>query len=335
MRGKALVTGGNGFIGSHLVDHLLKNGHAVRALVRKTSELRWLSGRKIELMYGDLFDVDALRRAVTGVQFVYHLAGVTKAKTAEGYIRANTTGTVNLLEAVRANNTHLRRFVHISSQTASGPSPTRVPITEDAPPHPITTYGWSKLRSEEACARFFRNFPVTIIRLPAVFGPRDKDIYEFFRTMDNGLQPMVGFREKYISLVHVGDVVRGLVMAAGCPEAAGETYFLSSKESYGWREVGDVVRRVMEKNVLRIHVPEFGVYAIAAVGELIAKFSRKPALINFEKARDMVQDNWTCSSAKAKRDFGYEQEISLEEGIRDAVAWYRMEGWLKERPIEN
>ena len=328
VRGKALVTGGNGFIGSHLVDHLLTNGHAVRVFVRKTSDLRWLTGRKIELVYGDLFDADALRRAVTGVQFIYHLAGVTKAKTPEGFIRANTTGTVNILEAVRAHNKRLRRFIHISSQTASGPSPTRTPITEDHSPQPITTYGWSKLRSEEACAEFFKDFPVTILRLPAVFGPRDRDIFEFFHTLDNGLQPMVGFHEKYISLVHVADVVRGTIMAAGCPDAAGETYFLSSKESYGWREIGDVARRVMGKLVLRVHVPEFGVYAIAAVGELMAKFSRKPALISFEKARDMVQDNWTCSSAKAKRDFGYEQEISLEEGIRDTVAWYKMEGWL-------
>jgi len=325
---KALVTGATGFIGSHLVDLLLKNNYDVRCLLRRTSSTAWLKGLPVGYVYGDLFDEAALREAVTGVDYVYHSAGITKAKTPDVYYQGNAAGTKNLLEAVRRRNPGITRFMHISSQAAVGPSETKTPIAEDSAPHPITTYGKSKWQAEQECLAAASWFPITIVRPPAVFGPRDRDVFEFFNTVGKGLQPIVGFSEKYVSLVHVGDLVRGFLMAAESPKAAGQTYFIASKDVYGWKEIGDITSRIMGKKVFRLRIPEPGVYVIAAFAELFSKFSPKPALINFEKARDMVQNYWTCDSSRAKRDFGYEQEISLEEGIRDTVDWYRKEGWL-------
>ena len=324
----ALVTGATGFIGSHLVDLLLKQKYAVRVLLRKTSDTVWLQHLPIDYVYGDLFDKDALRQAVAGVDYVFHSAGVTKAKTAEEYFRGNTEGTKNMLDAVSQYNPGLKRFVQISSQTAAGPSPGTTPVTEETPPRPITTYGKSKLKSEEACAERRGTIPITIVRPPAVYGPRDKDIYEFFKTMSKGLQPMVGMKEKFVSLIHVGDLVRGFVLAAESEKASGQTYFISSSQVYGWKEVGEVSREVIGKSAFRIKIPEAGVYAIAAFSEVFGLFSTKPVLINFEKARDMVQNYWTCDSSKAQRDFGYAQQIPLEEGIRNTVEWYRSKGWL-------
>jgi dihydroflavonol-4-reductase len=325
---KALVTGANGFIGSHLVDLLLNHRYDVRCLVRRSSDLRWLRDLPVEFVYGDLFDEAALRDASAGVDYVFHSAGLTKSKTKEGYFKANVEGTANLLAAVRKHAPALKRFVLLSSQTAAGPSPTRIPITEDVVPRPITTYGKSKLQAEAECLRLGSTLPVTVLRLPAIYGPRDKDIFEFFNTIGKGLQPMVGFKEKYISLLHVEDTVRGVLMAAESPKAAGQTYFISSSSMYGWREIGNVSRELLGTRVLRIRIPEFGVYVISAFNEFFALFSKKPALINFEKARDMVQDYWTCDSSKAERDFGYRQAMSLEEGIRNTIEWYKKEGWL-------
>jgi nucleoside-diphosphate-sugar epimerase len=324
----ALVTGATGFIGSHLVDLLLKQKYAVRVLLRKTSDTVWLQALPIEYVYGDLFDNDALRQAVTGVDYVFHSAGVTKAKTAEEYFRGNTEGTKNMLNAVSQHNPGLKRFVQISSQTAVGPSPGITPITEEISPHPITTYGESKLKAEQACADLRGTVPITIVRPPAVYGPRDKDIFEFFKTMSKGLQPMVGMKEKFVSLIHVGDLVRGFVMAAESEKASGQTYFISSSKVYGWKEVGEVSRKVFGRSAFRIKIPEAGVFAIAAFAEFFGLFSKKPVLINFEKARDMVQNYWTCDSSKAQRDFGYAQEIPLGEGIRNTIEWYRSKGWL-------
>jgi dihydroflavonol-4-reductase len=326
---KALVTGGNGFIGSHLVELLLSKGYAVRCLVRRTSDLRWLTGLNIELVHGDLFDDGALKTAVEGVDFVYHSAGITKAKTKAEYYRGNAAGTGNLLKTTVKHNPGLKRFVHISSQAAVGPSPSSTPLTEEAPAHPITTYGKSKWEAEEECLAIAGKIPITIVRPPVVYGPRDKDVFEFFNTYSKGLQPMVGFGEKFVSMIHVADLVRGFVMAGESAKASGHTYFITSRRTYGWREIGDVTRKAMNKKALRVRIPEAGVYVVSAFAEFFSLFSSKPALINFEKAKDMVQDYWTCDSSKAKRDFGYEQQISLEAGIRDTVSWYKTHKWLR------
>ncbi len=325
---KAVVTGASGFIGSHLVDRLLAGGHGVRVLVRTTSRLEWLEDQRLERVIGDLYDEGALRRAVTGVDYVYHLAGITRAKKPDEYFRANQLGTRNLLEAVRDVAPPLRRFVHVSSQTAVGPSPTIAPINETARPQPLTNYGRSKWAAEQECHQFRNLFPVTIVRPPAVFGPRDRDIFEFFKTVSRGLLPVAGLTDKYISLIHSADLVRGIIMAAESQKSIGETYFISSDRPYSWKEVGDIASRTIGRKVLRVRIPEPFIYAIAGVAEALALFSTSPALVNIEKARDMVQEYWTCDSSRASRDFGYRQELSLEEGIRDTVAWYRAHGWL-------
>ena len=172
------------------------------------------------------------------------------------------------------------------------------------------------------------SLPITVIRPPAVFGPRDRDILEFFSTVNKGLQPIVGFSGKYISLIHVADLVRGCVMAGESPNSIGKSYFISSKRAYDWKEIGDLTSRIMGKKVIRVRVPEAVVYLIAAIAEAIAFFSPKPALVNLEKARDMVQQYWTCDSSRALSDFGYEQQIDLEEGIRNTVEWYRARRWI-------
>lgn len=325
---KALVTGATGFIGSHLVELLLQNKYSVRCLVRKTSDTRWLNGLTVDYVYGDLFSHDALREAVKDIDYIYHSAGVTKARTKEEYYRGNTEGTRNLLEATVKHRPHLRRFIHVSSQTAVGPSPSKEPITEDTSAHPLTTYGRSKWKAEVECSKVSAAIPITIVRPPVVYGPRDKDVFEFFNTMRKGLQPMVGFSEKYVSMLHVRDVVRGFVMAGESERAAGQTYFISSNNVHGWKEIGEITREVMSIRALRVRVPETAVYIIAAFAELLALMNAKPALINFEKARDMVQDYWTASPDKAKRDLGFEQEIPLSVGIRDTVEWYKQNNWL-------
>jgi nucleoside-diphosphate-sugar epimerase len=326
---KALVTGGTGFVGSHLVDYLLQKNYSVRCLVRKSSDKKWLKDKAVEYVYGDLFDENATRQAVSDVDYIYHSAGLTKAKTKEEFYRANALGTKNLLEATLRHNPNLQRFVHISSGTAVGPSETKTPIDETAKPHPLTTYGKSKWQAEEECAKVMNKLSITIVRPPAVFGERDKDVFEFFNTFAKGLQPMVGFSEKYVSLIHVTDLARGIILAGESPNTIGQTYFITSKQVYGWKEIGEVTRKVMSRKALRLRIPEAGIYVIAAFAELFSRFSPKPALINFEKAKDMVQNYWTFSHEKAKRDFGFEQQVSLEEGIRRTVEWYKKEGWLR------
>ncbi len=326
---KILITGGTGFIGSHLAERLHARGHALRCLVRLTSDLRWLRQLPIEYIYGDLFDERALTSAVQGVDYVYHLAGVTKARTPEEYFRGNHHATANILAAVRKSRPGIRRFIHVSSQAAVGPSPGGGPVDERTPFHPITTYGRSKMEAEKECLNAMADAPITIVRPPAVYGPRDKDIFEFFKTMHRGLQPMIGFNEKLVSLIHVSDLVDGIILAGEHAKAVGQTYFISSERFYNWKEVGEITARVMGRSVIRLRIPEFLVYGIAAISECYSVVSRRPVLLNLEKARDIVQDAWTCSIEKARAELGFKESLPLEVGIRDTVDWYRAQGWLE------
>lgn len=326
---RVFVTGATGFIGSHLAEHLHGKGYELVCLVRKPSNLQWIQHLPITYIYGDIFDEELLRNALQGVDYVYHVAGVTKAKTKEEYFRGNQFATQNLLNAVAKSGTSLRRFVHVSSQAAVGPSGKDKPIDEATPFHPLTTYGISKMEAEKECLKRVNEISMTIVRPPAVYGQRDKDVFEFFKTMNNGLHPMIGLHDKYVSLVHVKDLVDGIILAGEHPKAVGQTYFIASERFYNWKEVGDVTSRVMNKKALRVKIPEFIVYVIASLAEFGALFSKKPALLNLEKVKDIIQDAWTCSIAKAKNDLGYREQRTLEEGIRETVQWYHQEGWLK------
>ncbi len=326
---RVLITGATGFIGSHLAELLHANGHQVRCLIRKTSNLRWIRHLPNEYVEGDLFNPEAMKEAVAGVDRVYHLAGITKARTKEEYYRGNHHATRNLLESVLKHRPDLGRFVHVSSQAAVGPSMPGAPVDEATPFHPITTYGRSKMEAEKECLRVADRLPVTIVRPPAVYGPRDRDVFEFFNTMSRGLHPLIGFGEKVVSLIHVRDLVGGIVLAGGHPAAVGQTYFISSKVQYNWRQVGELTAGIMGKHVIRLRIPEWGVYAVAAISEAFSAISRRAVLLNMEKAKDLVQDAWTCSIGKAERELGYQEKLTLAEGIRDTVDWYRREGWLR------
>ncbi len=326
---RILITGATGFIGSHLAELLHKKGYQLRCLVRKTSDLHWIRHLPVEYIYGDLFDKPVLNDAVKDVEYIYHLAGVTKAKTKQEYFRGNQLATKNILDAAVASHSSLKRFIHVSSQTAVGPTLTSLPVDETTPFHPITTYGISKMEAEKECLALMEKLPITIVRAPAVYGPRDKDVFEFFNTMNKRLHPMVGFDNKTVSLIHVKDLVDGIVLAGENSTGVHQTYFISSERFYNWKEVGEITSRVIGKKALRLRIPEFGMYTIAGFSEAFSFISRKPVLLNLEKARDIVQNAWTCSIAKAQRELDFRESFTLEEGIKNTVAWYREQGWLK------
>lgn len=326
---QVLITGSTGFIGSHLTERLHEKGYRLKCLVRKSSDLGWIKNLPIEYAYGDYSDVNSLKSAVSGVDYIYHTAGVTKSKTKSGYFEGNHIALRNMLQAVIESNNNLKRFIHISSGTATGPSVNGDPLKEEAPFHPITTYGISKMEAEKECLRLMDKIPITIVRPPAVYGPRDKDVFEFFNTMNKGLQPMIGFKDTYVSLIHVKDLIDGIILAGESPKAVGQTYFISSERYYNWKELGEITAHIMNKKVLRVRIPKLIIYVIGFFAEFISIFSSKPALINIEKARDMVQDAWTFSVDKARRELGFRESITIEDGIRETVNWYREHGWFK------
>lgn len=325
---KVFITGATGFVGSFLAESLVEAQHEVRCLVRKTSSLRWIADLDIDCFYGSLFDKKSLVRGMEDCDIVYHVAGVTKARTKEEYFRANYEGTKNIVDAALEHKKKITKLIYVSSQTAVGPSPTLIPIDESHPPNPITDYGRSKLAAEEYVKSVMKHLPMTIVRPPAVYGPRDTDILEFFRTVKLGIIPKLGGAEKYLSLIHVRDLVRGILLAAQNDKTNGETYFLTSPEPYAWDEVSRITLKVLQKRGINLPVPIALMKGIAFLSEALSALTKKPALVNKQKVIDMEQNFWTCSPNKAKNDLGFEAEIKLENGIRETLIWYKEQKWL-------
>ena len=324
----AVVTGANGFVGSHLVDYLLGKNFEVRCIVRKSSNLQWLEGKDVKIFDCGLFDKEGLREAFNGVNYIFHVAGVVKAKNEEGYFRGNVESTKVLLEVAAEMKDHIKKFIIVSSQTVSGPASKGNPVTEEMEPNPLTTYARSKLKQEQVALSYKDIFPVTICRAPAIFGERDTEIFIYFQVFNRGLTTMIGFDKKELSLLHVADLAEGLYLAAISENANGEIYFISSEKFYTWDEVGNITSKVLNKKAFRIRIPHFVVFTIAAIAQFFAMFSSNPATLNIEKAKDLTQTYWICDSSKAMRDFGYKQKVSIEEGIKRTCEWYKQMKWI-------
>lgn len=324
----AAVTGANGFVGSHLVDFLLEKNIEVRCIVRKSSNLQWLEGKDLKIFDCGLFDKEGLREAFKGVNYIFHIAGVVKAKDESGYFKGNVESTKILLEVAEEMKDQLKKFVVVSSQTVSGPAQKGKPVNEEMKPNPLTTYARSKLKQEEVALSYKDVFPITICRAPAIYGERDTEIFIYFQVFNRGLTTLIGFDKKELSLLHVADLAEGLYLAAISEESSGEIYFISSEKYYNWDEVGKVTSKVLGKKAFRIRIPHFIVFTIAAFAQFFAMFSSKPATLNIEKARDLVQSYWICDTSKAMRELGYRQKVSLEEGIKRTCEWYKKMKWI-------
>jgi len=187
--GFALVTGASGFVGGHLVEALVAGGYRVRCLVRPQSDRRWLDSLGVTYAAGTVEDVAALRRAVDGVDVVYHLAALTTTPREADYERVNYGGVLRLVEAMAARPV---RLVFCSSLAAGGPARAGRPVTEADAPAPIGPYGESKLRAEQVVLS--GGLPAVVVRPSAVYGPRERDILAAFRLAARGLAIRTGPR---------------------------------------------------------------------------------------------------------------------------------------------
>ena len=327
---KILITGATGFVGSHVADILSSKGYDIRCIVRKTSNLRWVENKNYELMEASLNDADSLVEAVKGVDYVYHIAGLISAKNLEGYMKGNRDATRNLLNVVKKHSPNIKRFLYMSSQTASGPAKSLdKPIDETMPCNPITSYGKSKKAGEEVAKEYMKDLPITIVRAPAVYGPRDTATFSIFKAVKSGLGTFIGFKPKYVSLIHSKDLASGIIQATESDNTIGETYFISSEEFYTWDKLIPLMAKIMnKKHIIKLRLPHSIVLAAGAVTELFGKFSSKPPVFNYEKGIDFIQDYWICSVNKAKSDFNYKQNISVEAGFEDTINWYKQNKWF-------
>jgi nucleoside-diphosphate-sugar epimerase len=326
---KALVTGATGFVGSHMAELLVEKGWEVVCPVRDMSNLRNLSG--IQARAIPLADVGSEVGENQGFDYVIHLAGATRARDYRGYNEANVESTRRLLELFSnpVTNSNLKRFVLIGSQAACGPSPDDgTPVTEADPLCPISLYGRSKLEAEEVALSFTDRVPVTIIRPPTVFGPRDTDVLGVFKCTRYRLAPCLAGPDRMISIIYVEDLVAGILTAALASRSRGEVYFLANPKPVVWREFVLQVARIAGCRSITLRVPLLAMRLAAVAGDLLGKVRKTPPLFRSEKLEEMKQIAWVCSTEKAYRHLRWRPGTPLSAAIEKTLGWYRAHGWI-------
>lgn len=323
---KAFVTGGTGFIGSHLVDRLIDHPgfSEIRCLIRNNE--KWLKDKSFTRVKGDLDDIATLRKAVKDVDVIFHIAGRVKAPSYRQLERANVDATENLLRI--AQKEKVPKMVVLSSLAAMGPS-TNGPVTEKDDMNPISMYGKSKKQMEQMIHRLAKNqASITILRPPAVYGPREDQIYTVFKMANKRIFPIVGNgKEPKLSMVYVEDVINGIFKAVEQKERGVHTYFISGSELHSWNEIRSVTSKILGKKTVPLYIKPSYVQKIAGAVEKSASFFGIYPVLNREKAKEMILE-WTCSIEKAQRELRYEPEYSLGEGISRTIHWYQKHHWL-------
>ncbi len=315
-------------MGSHLVESLLKIGHRVICLVRRESNLQWLKGLPIRLIFGDITDPHSLEEAVNGVDHIYHLAGLTKAHHPLDYFTINYLGTKNLVEACTRCNPNIKRFIFCSSLAAAGPSLNGIPRREKDTCHPVSDYGKSKLQAEDMLKQYTNLLPVTIVRPTAIYGPRDTELLNLLKLMKKGVLPLLGGRYRFVDICYVQDVVNGLILAGENDMAVNQIFFLSSSEIYNWEEIGDIASSLLYKKVRKVSLPETVVDIVVSMMEFSLKLMGGPPSLTRQKVVEMRQKYWICDITKAKTLLGYSPQVRLEDGLRRSIEWYLAHSWL-------
>lgn len=334
----AFVTGGSGFIGSEVIRQLCASGLRVRALMRKTSPRGNLEGlvegKDYDVVVGDLGNLESLKTGVRGVDYVFHIAGAISAANREEFMRHNAVGTANLARACAEVNPSLKRFLYVSSLAASGPSQSIAPRRETDKEAPISAYGESKLEGERELFKIANGiYPVTVIRPPAVYGPRDRGIFEFFKFISKGLMPIFPASnetgQKHYSLIHVEDLVRAIVhcgLAGG--QGGREVFFVAGDGIHSWEEIMREIAAALGKKPLRLYLPGFVVVSLAGLYTFLTKITGKEFPLTLDKLNELRPDFWICSNDLAKQKIGFSARYDLKKGVAHTAKWYVESGWL-------
>jgi len=326
---KVLVTGGSGFLGSHVAEQLSAAGHEVRALVRKSSNRKFLSTLKnVELAEGSVEDRKSVDAAMKGVNAVVHSAGAVKALHEAAFFECNTQGTVNLLDAAIEHAPDLVRFVHVSSLEACGPSldGKPVPLNQE---RPVTAYGRSKLAAEKEVVARKDKLPVVVLRPAAIYGPRDVEILEAFRAVKKRQYPVIGNGQMLGCYTYGPDCARACVQAIDAHVASGSIYFVDDGEPMSMqRAMGEVLPEALgTAPFFKMGIP-FPVLSLASFGvEAYGKVRGKAMMLTREKVA-MLKHHWVCESTKTQDDLGWKPEVRFTDGVRLTAKWYQDNGWL-------
>lgn len=328
---KFLITGSSGFIGQNLVREVKRRfpDSQICCLVRKQGLQN--PDNTIKYCSVNYLDINSLlnSEAFIDVDYIIHGAGVTKSATKEGFWAGNVIPTKNILETLYQKKIKPKRFILISSQSASGPSGSITHFKmEDEKENPPELYGQSKLAAEEILKQYGNDIPYTIVKPSSVYGPGDVDFFNIFKMTKMGINVFAGNADKYISIVYVDDLVDAIISSAISENTINKKYFICNDQPVTWRQVHEGIFAAAGKSRFDINVPSSIIGFFSIFGSLISVLLNKPLLLNKNKYKLSIPDYWISSNSNAKKDFGFSPKYNLAEGLKLTYDWYKSKGWL-------
>ena len=314
-------------MGSHILDALRARGLNTAVLLRPTSDKHFLSSHlpQLEIRNGSITDPASLPSALQGITHIVHCAGCTRARQESDFDTINHLGTRNLVEAANAQN-NIERFVHISSLAVAGPATPARPAREDDPPNPISSYGKSKLAAENVVRQQCRH-PYTIVRPPAVYGPRDYAFLAMFTAVQRHILPSPS-RTQALSLVFVKDLAQAVAVCLQHPAAVGRTYFAAGPEAITARDLAGEIAHQMGQWTVPLPLPPFLLWPICFGQEVFSRVTGRALLLNLQKYAEIRAPGWVCDSSRLLQETGFGCSTSIKAGVAETLAWYRQQGDL-------
>ncbi|MFZ2055469.1 MAG: NAD-dependent epimerase/dehydratase family protein [Candidatus Aminicenantales bacterium] len=321
---RAFVTGGSGFIGSHLVRSLLGRGFEVRALAHRSP---LPPAGQLEIVVGDIGDRELLDRALDGVDILFHLASALGSSVIgrDEFRRINALGTECVLEAARRSG--VGRVIHFSSAGVFGAVKKGEIAAESSPPAPITVYDKTKLEGEETALRFAREgLDVVVVRPGWAYGQGDRRTFKLIKAVCAGRLIMVTRGEALQTPVYIDDLITGVHLASE-KGRSGEIYHLAGGETMTVRDMARAIALACGKKPSRLFIPLLPARLAALLLEAAYAPRGKEAPFNRSKLSFFIHSK-PLSIEKARGELGYAPEADFRSGITRTVSWYRSQGWL-------
>jgi nucleoside-diphosphate-sugar epimerase len=326
---KILITGSSGFIGTHLVEIALQQQFEVYAMVRKSSNTKYLENANI--VYGDVNDesnlmsiFDDFNKNNVTIDYVVHAAALTKSNSKKDFFATNYHGTENLINALKKCNINPKKIIFISSLAASGPAKANNQI-QLSHQNPITLYGQSKLQAEQLIKN--SSFPYIIIRPTAVYGPGEKDLYTVFKFINKNINPILGNHKQELTFIYVRDLVR-LILRATISELENEIYFASDGKTYDKQALSLAIGTALNKKPINLKFPLPIVRMVAFIAQYVSAIAGKVSPLNLEKYNELVAESWSCEMTKTVHHFQFQARHDLESGVKKTVEWYKENKWI-------
>jgi nucleoside-diphosphate-sugar epimerase len=336
MNKKILITGAGGFIGGFIVQEAINHGYETWAAVRKSTNRKFLVDERIHFIELDFTDADALRSTLQQHvaehgkwHYVVHNLGATKATNYIDFENINYYYMKLLVDTLKDIEAVPEVFLLMSSLSVMGPGDEKnyTPFKSSRFPAPNTRYGLSKAKAENYL-RMQQDFPYTIFRCTGVYGPHERDYFLMMKSIKMRFDFSVGFKRQMLTFIYVKDLARAVMLALEKGPLR-NAYFISEDKGYTQKEFRAIVAKELNRKfVIPIVCPIWLVHCVCACSQFIGKVTGKPSTLNLDKFKILKQRNWLCDTTDAKRDFGFTAQYSLEQGVHEAIEWYKQAGWL-------